>query len=277
MKSPIVRYHGAKFYMANKIIPLIAEVQHTVYIEPFAGSASVFFRIPHLPQFRNYLLNDTYGLLINFYRHAQEHPAAFVKYAKQRGVISKELFCEACALCEKGARDLPTAWGFFYANMHGFAGQRQPTAFNNYLAGQRKNKSIINWTGIWANTLAELPAMLARLQRAMIDHTDALKCIQRQDAPHTLFYIDPPYIGTHCAHYAHYTESDYAALLDTLANIRGKFILSSFDTPQLAAAVAANNWQQKRYECTRRQHSPTPRRKTKTEILTWNFDRGAML
>lgn len=58
--------------------------------------------------------------------------------------------------------------------------------------------------------------------------------IARYDRPHTLFYVDPPYFG--CEDYygkGLFSRDDFTRLRDILAGIKGKFILSINDTPEI--------------------------------------------
>ena len=56
--------------------------------------------------------------------------------------------------------------------------------------------------------------------------------IARYDRPHTLFYLDPPYwdiVG-----YEHnFVEQDFVDLGKTLAGIKGRFLMSINDTPEV--------------------------------------------
>ena len=58
--EPFVRYIGAKFQIAPYIVPYFTE--HKVYVEPFMGSAAVFF---YKPKSDNNILNDLNGHLVN--------------------------------------------------------------------------------------------------------------------------------------------------------------------------------------------------------------------
>lgn len=69
MKPPF-SYHGGKQKLSSKIIPLIPK--HTVYAEPFCGSAAVFFKKPY-PSVSNTnhyreAINDTNQWIVNFFR-----------------------------------------------------------------------------------------------------------------------------------------------------------------------------------------------------------------
>ncbi|MEJ5328486.1 MAG: DNA adenine methylase, partial [Candidatus Bathyarchaeia archaeon] len=69
MKPPF-SYYGGKQKFSSKIIPLIPK--HTVYAEPFCGSAAVFFKkpFPSVKDRGNYreAINDTNEWLVNFFR-----------------------------------------------------------------------------------------------------------------------------------------------------------------------------------------------------------------
>ena len=58
--------------------------------------------------------------------------------------------------------------------------------------------------------------------------------IDRFDKPETLFYVDPPYWG--CENYygnGVFSREDFAVLRDRLAGIKGKFIMSINDVPEI--------------------------------------------
>lgn len=69
----------------------------------------------------------------------------------------------------------------------------------------------------------------------MIENLDYQTCIKRYDRVHTLFYLDPPYYGTKDYAY-NFEEADFAALAAVLASIKGKFLLSLGDHPELFSA-----------------------------------------
>ena len=60
------------------------------------------------------------------------------------------------------------------------------------------------------------------------------ECILRYDRPHTLFYIDPPYWG-HENDYGNgmFGRGDFRELARLLGRIRGKFLMSINDLPEV--------------------------------------------
>ena len=70
MIKPLIWY-GGKGLLAQKLVPLLP--QHRIYVEPFAGGASVLFAKPPSPV---EVLNDVHGDLVNFYRVLRD-PALF--------------------------------------------------------------------------------------------------------------------------------------------------------------------------------------------------------
>ena len=71
-----------------------------------------------------------------------------------------------------------------------------------------------------------------RLAQVQIECLDFRDLIPRYDRPHTLFYLDPPYwdiVG-----YEHnFVEQDFVDLGKTLAGIKGRFLMSINDTPEV--------------------------------------------
>lgn len=73
--------------------------------------------------------------------------------------------------------------------------------------------------------------MQNRLKSAsvVIEHKDFENLIKVYDRPNALFYCDPPYHNTEKYYDVAFGEADHIRLRDTLAAIKGKFLLSYND------------------------------------------------
>lgn len=58
--------------------------------------------------------------------------------------------------------------------------------------------------------------------------------LARFDRPDTLFYLDPPYFGRSLYRY-NLSAEDFATVAQRLEKLRGKFILSLNDVPEVRA------------------------------------------
>lgn len=73
-----------------------------------------------------------------------------------------------------------------------------------------------------------------RLQRVMIENLNYADLISQKDTADTLFYLDPPYYE--CENYYGkniFGRDDFDNLKNMLLNIKGKFILSLNDVPEV--------------------------------------------
>ena len=80
-----------------------------------------------------------------------------------------------------------------------------------------------------------------RLARVTIEHLDVCDCIRRYDRLETVFYIDPPYYKLSQAYAAKFTEEDFARLRSVLGTVKGRFILSLNDHPDVRRIFAPFN------------------------------------
>ena len=103
----------------------------------------------------------------------------------------------------------------------------------------------------WLNVIEGLPDVHQRLRSVVILNQNALDVIRKQDGEHTLFYCDPPYLHetrTATGAYAHeMTVPQHRELLDVLANIQGKFMLSGYPSDLYAQWEKKYGWKRHDY------------------------------
>lgn len=107
--------------------------------------------------------------------------------------------------------------------------------------------TVIRWQGGWPdlrhghsarfnlNTLgARLDELHERLAGVVIECLDFEEFLHRYDRPTTLFYLDPPYHGTE-GYYGKgmFSREDFARLARALAELKGSFLLSINDCPEI--------------------------------------------
>ncbi len=113
-------------------------------------------------------------------------------------------------------------------------------------------------------------ALAQRLERTQIECTDALRIIRTRDTENTFHFVDPPYVGTNCGHYAGlYNLNDFQDLLELLVLIKGKFMLTMFPHPMLDEFINKNGWKVHQVERTI-SASKTTRRK-QIELIVCNY------
>lgn len=223
--KPLFPYHGGKQRIASRIVSYILQIPHLNYAEPFAGGLAVLYAKPYIrPKqeikmpFCIESINDIDDRVINLYRVARRCPEELVKMLRLTPYSQTEHKEAQRILGDETATEMEKVWAFYYLLMvsfghcidrgfgYGKCSQHKPYTFRNYVEAFQK--------------AAE------RLEYVQIFNEDALHFIQRLDSPDTLFYCDPPYIGTFQGHYPDYTVEQYQALCDLLDQIKGSYILS---------------------------------------------------
>ena len=112
-----------------------------------------------------------------------------------------------------------------------------------------------------------------RLQSVQIENTDALRVIKSRDYNGAFHYCDPPYFNSDCGHYDGYSIEDFEALLKTLEQIEGKFLMSSYPSEILSKYTIKNGWRTKKIEQSVSVANGTGGSgKKKIEVLTANYD-----
>jgi DNA adenine methylase len=246
MKPPF-SYYGGKQRLAKRIVKLLPP--HTVYVEPFCGSAAVYFKkgLPPLGNSHYYreVLNDTNGHIINFFRVLQNkhlydhlnHRLNYTLYSQDDQRLSNEI------LKNDSADDLSRAWAWF-VNVNNSSANNYGRSTPGY------SKSGENHPKHFLNKVDRLNDCVQRMRSVYLFNEPALKTIDRFDAPQTCFYIDPPYPGTDQGHYGGFLQSDFDELINVLDSLTGAIVLSCYKNAsvpdhwikhEIDASSSANN------------------------------------
>lgn len=100
---------------------------------------------------------------------------------------------------------------------------------------------------------------------------DALYIVKSRDHEDAFSYCDPPYFNSDCGHYDGYSQQDFENLLQSLSEIKGKFLLSSYPSPVLQAYAKKHNWHMWSVEQGVSVNSKSGYLKRKVEVLTANY------
>lgn len=85
-----------------------------------------------------------------------------------------------------------------------------------------------------------LDAAHSRLEGVVLECLDWQEVIRRYDSPGTLFYLDPPYFGGETDYgKGLFDRDDFARMAEALAQLKGAFILSINDTPEMRSCFGA--------------------------------------
>lgn len=257
---PPLTYYGGKQTLAPIIEKLIPE--HVLYGEPFFGGGAVFFL---KPKSKVEVINDTNAELMNFYRVAKTRFEELQALVDQ-SLISRELHRQAVIIYyNPGLFDeVRRAWAVWVLSVMGFASQLGGTF------GFDKRESMQSRRlGFKKETFTR--ELMTRLENVQMESADALYIIQSRDHDDAFFYCDPPYIGSDMGHYKGYTEEDFRSLLEMLASIKGKFLLSSYPSDLLSEFIERNGWYTLKKELTVIVNIKSSSEKKKTETLTANY------
>lgn len=226
--SPPAAYIGGKRRLAKRLAERIAAVPHATYAEAFVGMGGVFFRRSVRP--RAEAINDASRDVATLFRILQRHYQPFVDMLRWRFAARSE-FERLMAVDPATCTDLERAARFLYLQRLSFGGKVSGRVFG------------VDPTKPSRFRLSTLEPMLQevhdRLDGVTIECLPYDAFLARYDRPGTLFYLDPPYAGsTDDYGKGLFGADDFARLADLLRALKGGFILSINDTPQMRAAFA---------------------------------------
>ena len=190
------------------------------YIEVFGGAGWVLFHKPPGNDFE--VFNDFNGNLVNLYRCVREQPEALRD--ELRYMLNSRLDFEYMKGMLHSQAVLPDVRraAYYYALIR-----------YSYAAGTSTFGSQPH--AMW-NNFPLIESAAGRLQKVVIENKDCVKLIRQYDRPESFFYCDPPYYNADQYYEAVSSDGfDHAGLADALLGIKGKFLLSYNDCPEIQA------------------------------------------
>lgn len=232
INSPF-RYAGGKFYARKLIMQHIP--QHSIYVEPFAGGASIFFA---KPKAQSNWLNDADEELMNCYLIIRDYPKDLInrlkdeKASKERHTYYKKEY--------KTVTELDMAVRWFYLNRTSYSGiMNIQNCFWGY--GDKYSMRPENWP-------QNIMRTSAKLQGVKLTCWDFERVINDAEDDSFLF-IDPPYFNAdQDKFYTHsFTRHDHFRLAGVLqANKdRLQFLLTYDNSKEIWNLY---NWANELYE-----------------------------
>ncbi len=220
VRSPLSGWIGGKSQLSRRIIEAMPE--HKCYCEVFAGAAWVLFK---KPESQVEIINDVSRDVTNLYRVIQHHLEEFVRQFKWQ-LVSRDEWQRLNSVPPESLTDIQRAAQFYYLQKLSFGGKVNGRTYGTATT----HKPRLNLLRIEE----ELSAAHLRLAQVWVDNLDFESCIKKHDRPHTFFYLDPPYHGVE--HYYGkelFNREDFQRLAAVLSVIKGRFLLSINDTPEI--------------------------------------------
>ena len=218
--NSFLSYLGGKSRLTDQIIRRIPN--HECYVEVFAGASWLLFR---KEESKTEIINDINSDLVTLYRVIKNHLDEFVRYFRWI-LVSREEFDRFRNTPPEVLTDIQRAARFYYLLKTGFGAKISSPTFS--IAPSRpSNLNLLRME-------EKLSAAHLRLTRVYIENAGYKKVLTRFDRPSTFFYLDPPYYRCEDDYgKGIFAREDFPRLREILAGLKGKFILSLNDTPEV--------------------------------------------
>lgn len=217
--NSFIAWVGGKKALRDEILARFPR-NYKRYIEVFGGAGWVLFHKPPGNDFE--VFNDFNGNLVNLYRCVREQPEALRN--ELRYMLNSRLDFEYMKGMLHSQAVLPDVRraAYYYALIR-----------YSYAAGTSTFGSQPH--AMW-NNFPLIESAAGRLQKVVIENKDCVKLIRQYDRPESFFYCDPPYYNADQYYEAVSSDGfDHAGLADALLGIKGKFLLSYNDCPEIRA------------------------------------------
>ena len=187
------------------------------YVEVFGGGGWVLF---HKPPGKFEVYNDFNPNLANLYRCVRDHPKELCE--ELRYTLNSRTDFEHIREVLHSKTVIPDIKraAYFYQII------RESYASGLDSFGAQPHN-------MWRN-FPLITEASRRLQNVVVENKDFEKLIKQYDRPNTIFYLDPPYYETEDYYEdVGFGRDDHERLCNALMGIKGKFLLSYNDCPEI--------------------------------------------
>ncbi|MDT8758224.1 DNA adenine methylase [Sphingomonas psychrotolerans] len=225
---PMAAYIGGKRRLAARLIEQINATDHSTYAEAFVGMGGVFLRRDRRPRVE--VINDWSEDVATFFRVIQHHYVAFLDMLRFQ-ITSRAGFEKLLAVPPASLTDLQRSARFLYLQRLSFGGKVSGRSFG--VDPSTPARFDVTKLG------AMIEAVHERLAGVVVERLRWQDFVRRYDRPGTLFYLDPPYFGCEADYGSGlFGRGEFEEMAAVLANVRGRFILSLNDTPEVRRIFA---------------------------------------
>jgi len=214
--NSFISWIGGKKLLRNKIMEQFPEAgSYDRYIEVFGGAGWVLFAKDRQADLEVY--NDINGDLVNLFRCVKYH-AGELQHELDGLLMSREMFFDAREQIKiRGLTDIQRAARFYQLIHCSFGADR-----HSFRCHSKDLQKAVGY-------LAEVSG---RLRKTVVENQSYERLIAVYDRPGALFYLDPPYYAAE-GYYTGFEVEDHERLRDILASIKGRFVLSYNDCPEI--------------------------------------------
>ncbi|WP_027063285.1 DNA adenine methylase [Mesoplasma seiffertii] len=194
--KPLVKWVGGKRRFIKDIDPYLKNYKR--YIEPFAGSAAVFFHLN--PQ--NAILNDLNKDLVNFYKNVRDNPIQLLKSIENLFEVKTDVESYYLLRDEYNSlkgNSLRKSAIFFYLNKVAFNGIYRVNSRGIFNVPVGKHKTYYIPT---ESEFLEASELLKNTKLYSISYESIMDKVNNKD----LVYLDPPYFPDETSKFVGYTD-----------------------------------------------------------------------
>ncbi len=206
---------GGKSWLVPALLKALPE--HRCYCEVFGGGAALLL---NKPRSEVEVYNDAKDELVTLFRCARYHRDELL--AELELVLNSRI--EFQDLREQaGFTDIQRSARWFY---------RVCTCFGGNTIESFGVAKVCGGAGMGSRTgrLNKLAALSQRLDRVCIEHLDWQDCLDRYDAPTTLFFLDPPYTDCNVKIYSGWSAAEMNAFASRVRSLKARWIITVNDS-----------------------------------------------